>query len=52
MTQDQKIMENTIGLLNRAQTLGSVSRVCKVLGLSRDSFYRFRSCTKRAVKQR
>jgi len=29
-------------LLKLAQTLGSVSEACKVLGFSRDSFYRFR----------
>jgi molybdenum-dependent DNA-binding transcriptional regulator ModE len=52
MTQDQKIIKNKLGLLKLAQTLGSVSEACKVLGFSRDSFYRSRSCTKRAVKQR
>jgi len=42
MTQDQKIIKNKVGLLKLAQTLGSVSEACKVLGFSRDSFYRFR----------
>ena len=42
MTQDQKIIKNKLGLLKLAQTLGSVSEACKVLGFSRDSFYRFR----------
>ena len=31
-----------VGLLKLAQTLGSVSDACKVLGFSRDSFYRFK----------
>lgn len=40
--QEQKIVKNKIGLLKLAQTLGSVSEACKVLGFSRDSFYRFK----------
>ena len=42
MTQEQKIIRNKLGLLKLAQTLGSVSQACKVLGFSRDSFYRFK----------
>ena len=42
MMQDQKIVKNKLGLLKLAQTLGSVSEACKVLGFSRDSFYRFK----------
>jgi winged helix-turn helix protein len=42
MTQEQKIIKNKLGLLKLAQTLGSVSEACKVLGFSRDSFYRFK----------
>src|SRR5687768_18546204 len=42
MTTDQKIIKNKVGLLNLAQQLGSVSQACKVMGYSRDSFYRFR----------
>src|SRR6187551_902079 len=42
MPQDQKIIRNKLGLLKLAQTLGSVSEACKVLGFSRDSFYRFK----------
>ena len=38
----QKIIRNKLGLLKLAQTLGSVSQACKVLGFSRDSFYRFK----------
>ena len=39
---DHKIIKNKLGLLKLAQTLGSVSAACKVLGFSRDSFYRFK----------
>ena len=41
MTTDQKIIKNKVGLLNLAQHLGNVSQACKVMGYSRDSFYRF-----------
>ena len=40
--QEQKIVKNKLGLLKLAQTLGSVSDACKVLGFSRDSCYRFK----------
>ena len=39
---ESKIIKNKLGLLTLAQTLGSVSKACKVMGFSRDSFYRFR----------
>jgi hypothetical protein len=39
---DQKIITNKVGLLNVAEMLGSVSEACKVMGYSRDSFYRFK----------
>jgi transposase InsO family protein len=42
MTTDQKVIKNKLGLLKLAETLGSVSQACKVMGYSRDSFYRFR----------
>jgi len=42
MMQEQKIIKNKLGLLKLAETLGSVSQACKVMGFSRDSFYRFK----------
>jgi hypothetical protein len=42
MTTEQKVIKNKVGLLNLAQTLGNVSQACKVMGFSRDSFYRFK----------
>lgn len=42
MTTEQKIIKNKLGLIKLAEQLGSVSRACKVLGYSRDSFYRFK----------
>jgi len=49
MNTDQKIIKNKVGLLNLADMLGSVSEACKVMGYSRDSFYRFKSYTKKAA---
>jgi transposase InsO family protein len=42
MTTDQKIIKNRLGLLELAKQLGSVSQACKILGYSRDSFYRYK----------
>jgi transposase InsO family protein len=39
---DQKIIKNKVGLLKLADMLGSVSKACKMMGYSRDSFYRFK----------
>jgi hypothetical protein len=36
------VIRAEVGLLELAKQLGNVSRACKVLGCSRDSFYRFR----------
>ena len=42
MTTEQKIIENKVGLLELARQLGNVSSACKILGYSRDSFYRYK----------
>jgi transposase InsO family protein len=42
MTTEQKIIKTKVGLLELAKQLGNVSQACKVLGYSRDSFYRFK----------
>jgi len=42
MTTEQKIIRAKVGLLELAKQLGSVSHACKVMGYSRDSFYRFK----------
>ncbi|TDQ80785.1 IS481 family transposase [Sphingobacterium yanglingense] len=42
MTTQEKIIKNKLGVLELAQHLGNVSRACKVMGYSRDSFYRFK----------
>src|SRR5262249_38852541 len=42
MTTEQKIIPAKIGLLELAKQLGNVSQACKMMGYSRDSFYRFK----------
>ena len=42
MTKDQKVIRAKVGLLELAKQLGNVSQACKMMGYSRDSFYRFR----------
>jgi transposase InsO family protein len=42
MTTEEKIIKNKLGLIKLANTLGNVSQACKVMGYSRDSFYRFK----------
>ena len=39
----QNVIKHKVGLLNLAAELGNVSRACKVMGFSRDTFYRYRS---------
>lgn len=41
MTTTQKLIQPKMGLLKLAEKLGNVSEACKVLGYSRDTFYRF-----------
>ena len=38
-----RIIKHKVVLLNLAEELGNVSKACKVMGLSRDTFYRYRS---------
>lgn len=42
MSKDQKVIKVKVGLLELAKQLGNVSKACKVMGYSRDSFYRFK----------
>lgn len=41
-TTNHKIIKNKLGVLELANTLGNVSKACKVMGYSLDSFYRFK----------
>lgn len=42
MTTAERVIKNKLGLLELSQQLGSVSRACKIMGDSCDSFYRFK----------
>ncbi|MBM3278274.1 MAG: helix-turn-helix domain-containing protein [Candidatus Handelsmanbacteria bacterium] len=41
MTSSEKIIKNKVGVLKLAERLGNVWQACKIMGYSRDSFYRF-----------
>jgi hypothetical protein len=43
MTNQQKAIKTKVGILELAKQLGNVSQACKVMGYSRDSFYRFKT---------
>ena len=38
---NSKVIKNKVGLINLAQELGNISKACKVMGYSRDTFYRY-----------
>lgn len=42
LNSTDKIIKHKVGLLNLADELGNVSKVCQVMGLSRDTFYRYK----------
>lgn len=42
MTNAEKVIKNKMGLIRLAEQLGNVSQACKIIGYSRDSFYRFK----------
>lgn len=42
MTTEAKLIKSKVGLLKLAEQLGNVSQACKVMGYSRDSFYRLK----------
>lgn len=43
MSINEKIIRNKVGLLNLAEELGNVSKACQIMGLSRDTFYRYKN---------
>lgn len=42
MNTETKLIKTKLGLIQLAQQLGNVSQACKVMGYSRDSFYRIK----------
>ena len=43
LNTNEKIIKHKVGLLNLAEELGNVSKACKIMGLSRDTFYRYQN---------
>ena len=43
LQSNEKIIKHKVGLLNLAEELGNVSKACQIMGLSRDTFYRYKS---------
>ena len=39
---NERIIRHKVGLLNLAEELGNVSRACRVMGVSRDTFYHYK----------
>ncbi len=39
---NQKVISHKVGLLNLAEELQNISQACKVMGFSRDTFYRYK----------
>lgn len=40
---NERIIKHKLGLLKLAEELGNVSKACQVMGLSRDTFYRYKN---------
>lgn len=39
---NERIIKHKVGLLNLAAELGNVSKACQIMGVSRDTFYRYK----------
>lgn len=42
MTMEQKVIKTKVGVLELAKQLDNVSKACRLMRYSRDSFYRFK----------
>ena len=39
---NERIIKHKVGLLNLAKELGNVAKACQLMGVSRDTFYRYK----------
>lgn len=42
LNTNDRIVKHKVGLLNLAEELGNISKACKMMGVSRDTFYRYK----------
>ena len=45
------IIKHKVGLLNLAEELNNVSQACKIMGVSRDTFYRYKELVDEGVNR-
>ena len=43
LNTNERVIKHKVGLLDLAEELGDVSKACLVMGLSRDTFYRYQA---------